>query len=222
MLKLFSECGLMFFHNTDIIILEHQKKFIGGKMRLGSLIETKVGLNTRELKKMSNVTYYLKKFADNDLLLGYRPNSSKVSCNDEFVTAGDIVINSTTNEATIVSPLNEGKILTQASIKIIIRDPQQLDLWYLCYLFNGSQIIKKQIYSLVEGTVLRRITQSNIQDLDIPVISLEEQKRIGESYRIFMVRKRLRIHREEEEQKAIFNFLEKKITYVKKRNKDEY
>lgn len=187
------------------------KKVHRRKNEIRKFNRNKSRIEYSRVKKNVKCHILFKKFADNDLLLGYRPNSSKVSCNDEFVTAGDIVINSTTNEATIVSPLNEGKILTQSSIKIIIRDPQQLDLWYLCYLFNGSQFIKKQIYSLVEGTVLRRITQSNIQDLDIPVISLEEQKRIGESYRIFMVRKRLRIHREEEEQKAIFNFLEKRL-----------
>ena len=189
-------------------------------MKLGSLIETKVGLNTRELKKIDNVIYYSKKYADDDLLLGYRPNIPKISTNEESVTAGDVVVNTTTNESTIVSPVNEGRILTQASIKIIILDPQQLDLWYLCYLFNDSQIIKKQLHSLIEGTVLKRITQSNIRDLDIPVLPLEEQKQIGKIYRNFMIRKRLRMHREEEQKKAIFTFLEKKITCGEK--KDEY
>lgn len=190
-------------------------------MRLEKLIDTKVGLNSRELKKRRNAHYYLKEYADKDLLRGYRPHTSKVSLDDEFVTAGDFVINVTTNEATIVSPLNEGKILTQSSIKIIIKDSEQLDIWYLCYLFNDSQIIKKQLYALMEGTVLKRSTQLNIKNLDIPLIPIHEQKRIGEVYRVFMKRKGLRIQREEEEQKSIFNFLEKSLVN-KKEDKDEY
>lgn len=95
---------------------------------------------------------------------------------------GDVVISLALQQAAIVSKGNHEKILTLNFIKVVFEN-DLLDKYYFVYLFNSYLDIKRQKERMLQGTgAVYKIPVKSLNDLEIPIISIEEQKKIGEAY----------------------------------------
>ena len=113
-----------------------------------------------------------------------------------------------TNKAAIVSPVNEGKIISQRVMKVDVKR-SNIDNWYLCYLLNESRSIKHQLFKMMEGTNLRRLSISILGELQIQLPPIAEQAKIGNIYRLMLIQERLNEHKRRQTKKAILNILDK-------------
>ena len=96
---------------------------------------------------------------------------------------GDVVISVVTRQAAIVSKGNDGKILTLNFIKVDF-DNDFLDKKYFLYLFNSYSGVKRQKERMLQGTgSVLKIPVKSLNDIEIPIISMSEQVKIGEAYK---------------------------------------
>lgn len=176
-------------------------------MKLTDIAELYAGLNSQEVKKWSqNEVIYSSDDLVHDLYFGYQGDSETTERNK--VGAGNLVMHLMTNKAAIVSPVNEGKIISQRVMKV---DAQRFDVdnWYLCYLLNESRSIKHQLFKMMEGTNLRRLSISILGELQIQLPPIAEQVKIGNVYRLMLIQERLNEYKKQQTKKAILNILDK-------------
>lgn len=83
--------------------------------------------------------------------------------------------------ATIISDENKDKFISQV-FSIMKIDRKKLNPWYLCYLLNESDIIAKQCNVLLQGSVIARLSAHQLKQMQIPVISMNEQEKLGRLY----------------------------------------
>ena len=99
------------------------------------------------------------------------------------VKEGDVVISVVMRQAAIVGKGNDGKILTLNFIKVDF-DNDFLDKKYFLYLFNSYSGVKRQKERMLQGTgAVLKIPVKSLNDIEIPVISMPEQMKIGEAYK---------------------------------------
>ena len=95
---------------------------------------------------------------------------------------GDIVINNSLQLATMVGKNNVGKVLSINFTKVEI-DNKQLDKRYFLFMFNTYKDVKRQKERELQGTgAVLRIPLRALGEITIPVVTLEEQKKIGKIY----------------------------------------
>ncbi|MGM0183506.1 hypothetical protein IGK74_002472 [Enterococcus sp. AZ150] len=116
-----------------------------------------------------------------------RLNTSETSQDKSLVQTGDLVISNALKLAAIVSPENSGKLLTNNFIRVsLITDcDHPLNKYYFLYLFNESNHLakqKNQELQLQGNTVVKRIPISAYNAMNLPIVSTEEQQRIGKIY----------------------------------------
>lgn len=83
--------------------------------------------------------------------------------------------------ATIISDENKGKFISQV-FSIMKIDREKLNPWYLCYLLNESDIVAKQCNVLLQGSVITRLSAHQLKQMQIPVIPMAEQEKLGMLY----------------------------------------
>lgn len=83
--------------------------------------------------------------------------------------------------ATIISDENKDKFISQV-FSIMKIDRKKLNPWYLCYLLNESDIIAKQCNVLLQGSVIARLSAHQLKPMQIPVIPMAEQEKLGRLY----------------------------------------
>lgn len=95
---------------------------------------------------------------------------------------GSVVISNSLNLATLVGESNVNKVLSLNFTKVEF-NKKELDKRYFLYLFNVSKEIQRQKERKLQGSgLVLRIPIKTLEDLDIPLIPLEEQKKIGQIY----------------------------------------
>ena len=95
---------------------------------------------------------------------------------------GDVVINNSLQLATMVGKNNVGKVLSINFTKVEI-DNKQLDKRYFLFMFNTYKDVKRQKERELQGTgAVLRIPLRALGEITIPVVTLEEQKKIGKIY----------------------------------------
>lgn len=169
-------------------------------MKLSKIANCMIGPNANEKKKLNqdheiylveDIQKDLSQYLELDEVLDDKSTQSNES---KFIlNNGDLVINLMTNIASVVSKNNQDRIMTQALMKIEPND--QFDKWYLCYLLNESNEIKRQEMKNMEGTVIKRLTARLVKNLDINAVNINEQKRIGDIYRHALKEKYLLQHK---------------------------
>lgn len=84
---------------------------------------------------------------------------------------------------------NAGKPLTSNFLKCEM-DPEVLNPWYFCYEFNEGKTLKGQIAKYYQGTTfsVKKLNRKDIEEMEIPLPDMEQQKIIGEMYRYLMRR----------------------------------
>lgn len=134
---------------------------------------------------------------DTEIINYYDQSSFESDCNYEDITEvenivlsddfrvlnlGDVVISNSVQKATIVGNNNVGKILSLNFTKVIFKS-EKLDKKYFLYLFNENKDIRRQKEKELQGsgTVLR-IPLRALGEINVPVVPIEQQKKIGDIY----------------------------------------
>lgn len=150
-------------------------------MKLKELIKIESGVNTVRLKDNEYELYTLE---DVNYDLGHGEDyKHEVSYRKNIVARGDIVTNTVGNMNSIVHTKNSGKLLNQIFMKLSINNKEILDPWYLCYLLNESEYIKYQEASIMDGSVIKKLTKVNLENLEVNLPTIDEQRKIGEAYK---------------------------------------
>jgi len=108
------------------------------------------------------------------------PSSSKA--NALSLDKGDVVISNSLNLATLVSEYNINKVLSLNFTKVEF-NKNDLDKRYFLYLFNVYRGVQRQKERKLQGSgPILRIPIKTLEELDIPLIPIREQERIGRIY----------------------------------------
>lgn len=143
------------------------------------------GINqTRAEKQWGNLaldyydqTSFEADYTNDNLLDGSKSNSY---ANEKLsLYEGDVVISNSMQLAVIVSANNIGKVLSLNFTKVAFKN-NELDKFYFLYLFNNYKDVQRQKEREMQGNgIVQRITLSSLGKMTIPIISLEEQRKIG-------------------------------------------
>jgi restriction endonuclease S subunit len=102
--------------------------------------------------------------------------------NNQTLMVGDVVLSNSLQCATMVSTKNAGKVLSINFTKIAF-DGEQLDKGYFLFLFNAYKNVKYQKEKKLQGSgSILRIPLQSLKEIVIPVIPIEEQRKIGTIY----------------------------------------
>ena len=153
-------------------------------MFLGDVFQVKSGLvvsrkkaNDESLAKFNYKQLNLRAINKNGYLemseLEVLLTESAVS--SEYLTAfGDVVVRLTDPYTAIyITKEYEGLVIT--SNFAIIRENKNYNSEFLAYYFNGDGV-KKQLYSNMQGTVVKSVNIAAIENVVLPEISLRKQK----------------------------------------------
>ena len=163
------------------------------KRRLENYIELIGGVNTTRMDRdhaEKFIEYYDIEAFDSDFnhTNGFVDdstfiNSERISerIQDRVVEEGDVVINSSLMLATIVSKENSGKVLSLNYIKVKFKG-SRLDKRYFLYLFNENFEVQKAKSIGAQGIAIQRITTKTIMDIEVPILPIETQRKIGKAY----------------------------------------
>ena len=162
-------------------------------VKLKQVSKIKVGLNSREVTKRNNNKYTAENLEE-DLLTGYKIEGKKETTDDAITQAGDLIFSHMT--------------LSQIYLKLTI-DYKMIDPWFLCFILNESQNIDHQFHKIMEGTVSKRITKNNLEDIDIDFPDINIQKKIGAIYRLYLKQTKLTEKKNKLVKKFLFTSLEK-------------
>ena len=134
-------------------------------MKLNELVKIESGINSVRVKDQNYTLYTIE---DVNYDLGHGEDYQHDKDSGKSITArGDIVINTVSNLASVVHSRNAGKMLNQIFLRLNILDENTLDPWYLCYLLNKSEYIRYQEAAIMDGSVIRKLTKANLEDLEI-------------------------------------------------------
>lgn len=152
-------------------------------MKVNELAIIKVGrnisrLSDEELKEQpfytfDDLNFDLTHIAD----LKHKGHAKK----NHLTYTGDIVISFVGTKATVVTEVNQGKLLNQNFAKIMI-DDTLVDPYYFCYVLNESQQIQKQKNIFMQGTNLPKMTPTILKGLEVHLPTLQKQSFIGIAY----------------------------------------
>ncbi len=162
------------------------KKNIAGQYRLGDLVSFEQGVNSARAKKqygLVDVIYYDQASFEKDYNHedGFVEEIAKSSFNDYSLNEGDVIISNSLQQATMVGTANAGKVPSINFTKVDFKDAA-LDKEYFLYLFNTHNSVKRQKEREVQGNVIPKIPIKALNDLTVPVVSMDEQIKIGRIY----------------------------------------
>ena len=140
--------------------------------KLEEIIQFALGKNVSRLKDSENKIYTPEDF-EKDL---HSENQSK--------EAADCVISMIKSKAAPISIETADLCVTSNFLKCSF-DPAILDPWYFCYQFNRGREIEEQIARYHQGNTLnvKKLTIQIIGSLKIPLLEIEQQRKIGSLYR---------------------------------------
>ncbi|WP_342416700.1 restriction endonuclease subunit S [Paenibacillus sp. FSL R10-2782] len=108
--------------------------------------------------------------------------SKSLSQNNISLNEGDVVISNSLQLATMVGKINVGKVLSLNFTKIEF-DSEKLDKRYFLFLFNAYKDVKRQKERELQGSgPVLRIPLRALGEIIVPVVPIEEQKKIGAIY----------------------------------------
>lgn len=155
--------------------------------KLNQFVKLIPGINQSRAEKQvegENIVYYDQSSFDSDYInqpTSYVPDSVLIE-EDMSVKEGDVVISHSLQLAAIVRKENVGKVLPINFIKVVFLN-ESLNKEFFVYLFNASQMIKRQKERETQGIgPVQRISIGSLEKLNIPEINIKEQEKIGKAY----------------------------------------
>ena len=136
----------------------------------------------------------------------------KINGYDGFIQTGNLIIGK--NDPTKISVAtvdDDTKIIPTANFYVIKFDESKLDPWYVfAYLKSDDDILKRRMLTRTLPTLSREA----IESISIPFLDMDEQKRIGEEFKIrfdAVAKKKKELQKESNELKKVFDIMTKDI-----------
>lgn len=152
-------------------------------MELKNYIYLTQGINSSRVSVSIDQLYDQQSF-EKDYIQASLPNDHLYDekNSDAYVKPGDVVINNMNQKAAIVSKENQGKLLTGNFYKAEFLTAQ-LDKSYFVYLYNENKEVIKEKNKQLQGTAnVQKMTKTGLNLLNLPIVSLQLQQKIGQSY----------------------------------------
>ena len=136
---------------------------------------------------------------------------SKEVDEDKYTQTGDVVIKlSTPYDAAYVTEEDAGLVIPSFCATIRITDSNLMDAKYLSAFLNSSYV-RNQLTAKVVGSVRPMIKITDIRALEIPEVSMQDMKDIGEAYMLSGKKKATLLEMIETESKLMENIVLRSI-----------
>ena len=114
-----------------------------------------------------------------------------------FSRKGDILVGLSSGKAMVVEDENDNRLVLSNFIRIRINDVNLVDPYYLCWTLNENKDVLRAIASMTQGTARVSILPlAFLRDIEIKIIPIEEQRKIGRIYELSRRRTRIRRNKE--------------------------
>ena len=158
------------------------------RRKLSEFVTFVQGINTTRVEKQFgtiNINYYDQAAFERDYKHedGFVNKKGAHTFNAGLsLEVGDVVISNSLRIATVVGASNAGKVPSLNFTKVEFHS-QSLDKLYFIYLFNIYSDVRRQKERELQGTgSILRIPIKALNQIVIPIVSLEEQQKIGKIY----------------------------------------
>lgn len=123
-------------------------------------------------------------------------NSKISSC--IFTEQDDVLVGLTMQKAMVITSERSSKLTLSNFAVIRIHDKNILDPNYLCWLLNENRYFKKVIEQSSQGTAyVSTLSIATLRGLEIPLVDIDKQRKIGQLYQISVQRKKIGARLEE-------------------------
>ncbi|GFH39669.1 restriction endonuclease subunit S [Pseudolactococcus insecticola] len=158
------------------------------KRRISEFVTFVPGINPTRIEKrfgIIDINYYDQASFDQDFNHkdGFIDETISNSITEGIsLESGDVVISNAMQIATIVGVANSGKIPSLNFTKVEFSS-EGLDKLYFIYLFNAYSDVRRQKERELQGTgSILRIPIKALNEIVVPIVSLEQQHKIGKAY----------------------------------------
>lgn len=143
-------------------------------VRLGDMAEIVSGYNVARLPATNQV----KKYTNADFEHDFYRMKLAAPTNDIIYRQS---LSGSNTSATIISDENKDKFISQV-FSIMKLNTEKVNPWYLCFLLNESDVVARQCSILLQGSVITRLSAHQLKQIEIPIIPLSEQQKLGRLY----------------------------------------
>lgn len=143
------------------------------------------GINPTRAKKQygEEIIYYEQNDFNNDYnhLDGFEISEEFSEFGKQTLQEGDVVISNLQQKAAIVGKSNAGKVISLNFTKVDFTN-KQLDKNYFLYIFNSNKSVQREKERAQQGYINQKISTKDLNELVVPIVSIEQQKKIGAAY----------------------------------------
>ena len=154
------------------------------KKKINRIAELIQGVNQSRVQLDENQVFYDQTLFEHDLsnMYAYSTVSMKQSVEEDiYLNEGDIVISSTIQNATLIGKSDKKRVLTINFTKVKLSE--EIDKAYFIYLYNLNREVQRQKERETQtmGHV-QRMTLKSMGSIEIPIVSMEKQRNIGNAF----------------------------------------
>lgn len=100
-----------------------------------------------------------------------------------YSQTGDVLVGLSSGNAMVIEKERAGKLVLSNFAVIRIKDKKKLDPYYLCWMINDNNDIKRQLLPLYQKTSrVVVIPISTFKDIEIECCPIDKQVKIGKTY----------------------------------------
>lgn len=181
--------------------------------KLGNLTDFIAGKNVNRLT--SNLNEYSVQEFEYDYAHPYEGKMNfSVPSDPNMITPGDIIINLQTGKAAIAGEKSHKKFFSQNFSKVVFK--KEFPVYYFLYLMNEDKNFQKEKKIYSTGSVIKRLTNSGLEECSVKRFSLKEEEAIGD---IYMSALKIKTQATEQAEKILAINLEILNQYVNSENK---
>jgi len=131
--------------------------------------------------------------------------------------AGDVVVTLSNPKALVIEDTFNGYLVPSNMIRIRINDLNKLDPYYLSWIIGFSNDFAKVIYCNLQGTTfVKTISVDVLRETDIPLVPIDEQRKIGKLNELFWKRESIQEEMKKKRKEAFMALLNSKINNERK------
>ena len=100
-----------------------------------------------------------------------------------YSQTGDVLVGLSSGNAMVIEKERAGKLVLSNFAVIRIKDKKKLDPYYLCWMINENNDVKRQLFPLYQKTSrVVVIPISTFKDIEIECCPIDKQVKIGKTY----------------------------------------
>lgn len=123
----------------------------------------------------------------NDVPVQYRNNEIS---NDLLLSQSDILIKRL-NPSFVHVVAKESTGMAASQNLLVVRPSNEVDPFYLGYLLEQKEIIGQVEHLTGSAAVIKAVSVKKLADIKVPIIPLEQQRKVGEIWKLSRKRKQL-------------------------------